>query len=309
MNIGFIGLGSMGGPMARNLVVAGHSVTVHDLRRERADELLELGATWADSPRAAAERSEVTFTSLPGPLEMEPTALGPDGVLEGAGRGTVYVDLTSNSPAVVRRVHDAFREKGVAMLDAPVWGAVANARAGDLGVMVGGDEAVFELCKPLLDVIGDDVYHTGPIGCGCICKLVNNCVFACQQVAVMEGLTLGMKAGVKPRDLWRSVSRSALGEPQTGLLPSTLFKGEFEQRADAPVYFALRLSRKDMGLATELARQHDVPMSIAALCEQEHVTAMNRGWGDDNFTKVLALQEERAGVEFRIPDSEEDGTP
>ena len=146
MRVGFIGLGNMGGPMAMNVLKGGHTLVVHDLRREAAIALLEAGATWADSPKALAQASDIVCTSLPGPREMEAVALGPEGILEGARSDSVYIDLTTNSPTLVRRVHDRFSEKGVWMLDAPVSGGSSCASSRNLGVMVGGDEVVYERC-------------------------------------------------------------------------------------------------------------------------------------------------------------------
>src|SRR5262245_38254897 len=143
MKIGFIGLGNMGGPMALNLIKAGHALVVHDVRKDAAKPHLEKGATWADSPRAAAHGNELVLTSLPGPAEVEAVALGPNGVLHGATPGTVYADLSTGSPTVMRKIHAAFKEKGVHVLDTPVSGGVTGAKRGTLQVMVGGDESIY----------------------------------------------------------------------------------------------------------------------------------------------------------------------
>ena len=148
MRIGFIGLGNMGGPMAMNLIKAGHDLTVHDLRREIADPHLAAGATWADSVQGVAEESEIVFTSLPGPPEVEAVALGPGGILEHAASGSVYIDLSSNSPTLIRAIHARFAERGIEVLDAPVSGGITGAAAGTLAVLVGGDE---EICHYFLD--------------------------------------------------------------------------------------------------------------------------------------------------------------
>ena len=172
--------------------------------------------------------------------------------------------------------------------------------------MVGGDEAIFQRCKPVLDAIGDGVTYSGAIGSGTVCKLVHNCISACLNIALGEGFTLGVKAGVDPKALWEAVRRASLGRANSIHVgfPSSVLKGEFAPRPNAPTFFALKLLRKDVGLATQLAREYDVPMAMAAICEQQLVEGIRRGWGEDSSFKVVALQEERAGVQVRAPDIE-----
>jgi 3-hydroxyisobutyrate dehydrogenase-like beta-hydroxyacid dehydrogenase len=300
MDIGFVGVGNMGAGMANNLIRAGHSITIHDIVRERATPLLEQGAKWANSPREAAEASEITFTSLPAPVDMEAATLGDEGVLEGSRPGTVYVDLTSNSVSLVRRVYDVFKAKGVHMLDAPVSGGVTGARSGRLAVMVGGDEVVFQRVKSVLDDFGDNVVYCGSIGSGSVCKLMHNCIGQVTSQAISECFTLGVKAGVDIKPLWETVRRGAFGRLAAGIhnLPNTWFSGNFDPDWERG-FFAVRLIRKDVGLATQLGREYDVPMPLANLAEQELVEAINRGWGDDPSSKVRLLQEERSGVQLR----------
>ena len=212
MRIGFIGLGNMGGPMALNVLRAGHTMVVMDLRPELAKPHLAAGAQWADTPRAVAAASEIVFTSLPGPREVEAVALGAGGILEGAARGAVYVDLSTNSVSLVRRLHRVFAERGVDVLDAPVSGGVPGARNAKLAVLVGGDEAVYQRVKPVLDAIGDKVTRIGEIGCGTIAKLVHNTISVCARMAIAEGLTLGVKAGVDPDVLLDALQKSSFGQ-------------------------------------------------------------------------------------------------
>ena len=300
MRVGFIGLGNMGRPMAGQLINAGHSLVVHDIRRESAEPLIEQGAQWAESPQAVAEQSEVICTCLPGPAEMEPVVLGREGILAGAKPGSVYIDHTTNSPDLVRRVHDLLREKGVHMLDAPVSGGMEGAYNRDLTVLVGGDRETFERCKPLLDAVGKKVMYAGEIGSGSICKITHNCAVFCLDLAMAEALTLGVKAGVDPRVIVEVFRTCALGRNMDlqVRLPATLFQGDFEPR------FALKTARKDIGLASELARRYDVPMALADLCEQDMKDAMARGWGEKDSSIFLTLQEERAKVEIRLPAAE-----
>jgi 3-hydroxyisobutyrate dehydrogenase len=300
VNLGFIGVGNMGFGMANNLVKAGHSLTVHDLVRERATPLLEQGATWADSPREVAEASDIIFTSLPAPVDMEAVALGEGGVLEGAKSGSIYIDLTSNSASLVQRVSEVCASRGVDMLDAPVSGGVAGARSGRLAIMVGGDEAVYNKVKAVLDDFGDNVVYCGSIGAGSVCKVMHNTISAVTSQAISECFTLGAKAGVDLKPMWETVRRGAFGRGAGGIhgLPSSWFNGDFEPDWEKG-FFAVKLMRKDVGLATQLGRELNVPMALANLAEQELVEAVNRGWGDHPTNKVRLLQEERAGVELR----------
>lgn len=298
MRIGFIGLGNMGGPMAMHILEAGHTLTVYDTRREVASGHLAKGARWAESPRAVAAASEIVFTSLPGPKEVESVALGEGGILQGASSGTVYIDLSTNSPTLIRHICEVFREKGVQVLDAPVSGGPIGAQQATLAVMVGGDAAVYQRVKPVLDAMGNKVTHVGAIGCGAIAKLVHNMIGICQQVILAEGFTLGVKAGVDPEALHQAVLGGAVGQGLmlNYMLPNVVFKGDFDT-----VRFALKLARKDIGLATALGREIDVPLKVASVVEQDHIEALARGWGERDSTVPFALQEERAGVKVRKP--------
>lgn len=297
MKVGFIGLGTMGRHMAANLQKAGHDLQVHDVRQEASSPHLAAGATWAGSPRAAAEGAEVVFTSLPGPVEVEAVALADDGLLAGMRRGTAWFDLTTNSPALVRRLHALFKERGGALLDAPVSGGPRGAETRKLALWVGGDEAVFEQHRPVLDAIGDQPYYVGPIGAGSVAKLVHNCAGYAIQTALAEVFTLGVKAGVEPLALFKAIRQGALGRRRTfdGLVEQFL-PGEFE-----PPAFALRLAHKDVSLATALGREHGVPMRLANLALEEMTEALGRGWAERDSRVAMLLQEERAGVDIHVP--------
>ncbi len=296
MKIGFIGLGNMGGPMALNLIKAGHTLVVHDVRREAAAPHLERGAKWAATPRDAARESELILTSLPGPADVETVALGKDGIIHGANPGSVYADLSTGSPTVMRKLHAAFKEKGIHVLDAPVSGGVWGAQRGTLQVMVGGDESIYNEVKGVLSAVGDKVGYMGPIGAGTVAKLVHNMVSITARQIVAEGFTLGVKAGVKPEALLEAIRGASFGQGLmlSQMIPNVIFKGDFDT-----VRFACKLARKDIGLATALAREYDVPMPMAALGEQVMMQAMARGWGDKDSTAPWMLQEESAGVKVR----------
>ena len=172
--VGFVGVGIMGGRMAANLQKAGFKLVVHDLHRQAASHHLNAGAIWADSPRALASRADVIFSSLPEPPDVEAVALGPEGLIAGMKPVAAYFDLSTNSPSVVKKLHAAFAEKGLHMLDAPVSGGPAGAASGRLAIWVGGDQNVFNRHKAVLDAIGDKAAYIGPIGSATVAKLVHN---------------------------------------------------------------------------------------------------------------------------------------
>ena len=266
MKVGFIGLGNMGNPMATNLVNAGHELVVHDLRREAATNLLEMGATWADTPKEAVPGRDVVFTSLPVPRDVEAVVLGENGILEGASSETVYMDLSTNSPTAIRRIHDMCAEKGVTVLDAPVSGGTYGAAAATLAVMVGGDKSVYDRMKPTLDAIGSHVVYCGPIGNGMVCKICNNLLSMGIGVLMTEALTMGVKAGVDLATLADVIANSTGGNKRlTDKFPRFLFKGNFEPG------FATALAAKDVRLATDLGREYGIPMELSNLVDQRHV--------------------------------------
>jgi 3-hydroxyisobutyrate dehydrogenase len=296
MKIGFIGLGTMGAAMAANLQKAGHELIVHDVRREAAQPCLAAGAQWAPSPRAVAEAAELVLTSLPGPVEVEAVALGDSGLLSGMRRGGAFFDLSTNSPTVVRRIHAAFAEREVYMLDAPVSGGPVGAKTGRLALWIGGDEQIFHRHKAVLDAIGDKVRYIGPIGAGSIAKLVHNGAGYCITAALAEMFSVGVKAGVEPLALFEAVRDGALGRRRTfdGLVDQFL-PGMYE-----PAAFALKLAHKDVTLATQLGRDFGVPMRIAELALAEMTEAMGRGWGNRDSRVMMLLQQERAGVDIKV---------
>jgi 3-hydroxyisobutyrate dehydrogenase len=293
MQLGFIGLGTMGAGMAANLQRAGHRLVVHDVRRAAAEPFLSAGAVWADSPRRVAEAAELVFTSLPGPPEVEAVATG---LLEGLKKGAAYFDLSTSSPTLMRRLHRQFAERGVHLLDAPVSGGPKGAKSGKLAIWVGGEKAVFDKHKPILDAMGDQARYIGPIGAGSVAKLVHNCAGYAVQTALAEVFTLGIKGGVEPLALFEAVRQGAVGRRRT-------FDGVVDQFLPAeydPPSFALRLAHKDVSLATALGRELGVPMRLSNLALEEMTEAMNRGWADRDSRISMVLQQERAGVQVKV---------
>jgi 3-hydroxyisobutyrate dehydrogenase len=297
MKVGFIGLGTMGGGMSLNIRHAEHDMVVYDINKDAARRQLDAGCEWADSPRQVAEASEIVFTSLPGPPEVEAVALGENGLLAGMKPGSIWCDLSTNSPTVMRRLHAVFAEKGIHVLDTPVSGGPAGANSGRLAIWCGGDEAVFNEAKHVMDAMGDQVKYIGPIGAGTVAKLVHNCAGYAVQTALAECFTMGVKAGVDPLNLYDAIRQGAGGRRRTfdGLA------GAFMQNKFEPPSFQLRLAHKDVRLATELGREVGVPMRLANLAYAELTEAMNRGWGGLDSRVAMVLQRERAGVEIEVP--------
>lgn len=294
MRVGFIGLGTMGASMALNAQKGGHDLVVHDLRRDAAKPHLAAGAAWAEGVRAVGEVSDVVLTSLPGPREVE--AVGEE-LLASMKPGAPWFDLSTNSPTVARRIHAKFANKGIPMLDAPVSGGPSGAKSGKLALLVGGDKAVFDQYRHVLDAIGDQVIYIGEIGAGSVAKLVHNCAGYAIQTALAEVFTMGVKAGVEPLALWAAVRQCSLGRQRTfDRLGRQFLQGSFD-----PPDFALNLALKDVTLATELGREMGVPMRVANLTHAEMTEAQNRGWGARDSRVSMLLQEERSGVEIKVP--------
>jgi 3-hydroxyisobutyrate dehydrogenase len=288
----------MGMGMAGNIQKADYPMVVYDLRQTAIHPFVTNGARQASSPAEVASLSEVIFTSLPGPKEVEEVATGKDGVLEGIKPGGIYVDLSTSRPTLIRRLESLFRHKGAHVLDAPVSGGKTGAATRNLAVMVGGERAIYERIKPILDAFGDKVFYAGSIGAGSVCKLVHNMIGHGIRQAIAEGLTLGVKAGVDAEAVWECIRRGAVGR-MSGLhegIPRTVFRGTYE-----PASFALALARKDIGLATELGREFNVPMPVANLAEQVAIEGMNRGWEAQDNSVLFLLQEEAADVQVRAP--------
>ena len=292
MKIGFIGLGTMGAFMAASLQRSQYKLVVNDVRREAAQQHLDNGAEWADTPRAVAEQCDVVFTSLPGPNEVEAVVFGADGLLAGAHPGMAHFDLTTNSQAMVRRVNAALAERGAFGFDAPVSGGPKGAETGKLAIWVGGDKAAYDKHKRVLDAIGDQAAYIGEVGSATVAKLVHNMAGYAIQTALAEVFTLGTKAGMDPLVLWQAVRQGAQGRRRT-------FDGlarQFLVDRYSPPDFALKLAHKDVSLAVNLGRELGVPMRLCNLVLEEMNEARNRGWDSLDSRSPMKLQAERAGV-------------
>ncbi len=294
MQVGFIGLGTMGASFASNLQSkGGYDLIVHDISQQAAQQHLNAGATWAETPKALGEKCDVVLTSLPGPPEFRAVAGDPEtGLLAGMKPGSVYFDLSTNSPTVIRELHAAFAEKGVHLLDAPVSGGPAGASSGKCAIWVGGDKDVFEKNRAPLDVMGDAVRYIGEIGAGSIAKLVHNSAGYAIQCAVGEIFAAGVKSGVDPLSLFEAIRMGARGRKRT----FDSLSDHYLINSYDPPDFALKLAHKDVSLAAEMARDAGVPARMIDLTRAEMTEALNRGWGHRDSRAFMLLQQERAGI-------------
>ena len=292
MKVGFIGLGTMGAGMASNIQKGGFQLVVHDLTRQAASRHLNAGAIWAESPKALAEQCDIVFTSLPAPADVRAVGQGKDGLIEGFKPGAAWLDLSTNAVDVVRDLNAIFAEKGVDFLDAPVSGGPAGAHSGKLAVWVGGDKAVYDKYKAVLDSFSDQNRYIGPVGAGTIAKLVHNSASAAVNVVLSEVFTMGVKAGVEPLQLFEAIRQGAAGRVRLfDRLQKQFLTGVYD-----PPDFALRLLHKDVSLAVQLGREVSVPMRLTNLAHQELTEALNRGWGQRDSRVGALLQQERAGI-------------
>jgi 2-hydroxymethylglutarate dehydrogenase len=293
MKFAFIGVGNMGNLMALNLMKAGHSLQVHDIRREAAKNLEEAGATWANSPKDAATGVEAVFLSLPMPADVERVVLADNGVLSSMQSGRTIIDMSTNSPTVVRNLAAKTKAKGVTFLDAPVSGGVRGARNATLAIMVGGDKAAYEKYEPVLKTIGANVFHCGDVGAGNVVKLVNNMLAFIQMMGAAEAIVLGAKAGVDPNILWQAVKASS----------GASFAWEFGTRAIlrdrlAPT-FTIDLASKDMSLAIALAKEFSVPLKMGTAAEQLIRHYQVTGYAKEDVLATVKELEKQTGTIVR----------
>ncbi|PWH07314.1 2-hydroxy-3-oxopropionate reductase [Brachybacterium endophyticum] len=289
MTIGFIGLGIMGRPMAKNLLAAGHELVVHNRSAQAMEDLAGDGAGTAATPREVAERADIVLTMLPDGPDVEAVVLGEDGVLEGATEGTLLVDMSSIAPDVSRRLHDALSERGVAMLDAPVSGGEPGAIDGSLAFMVGGEAADLERARELLEVMGASVTHVGPIGAGNIAKLANQAIVAVNIAVLGEAAVLARAAGVEPEAVLDAIRGGLAGSKVMEQKGPKMLSGDF-----APG-FRIDLHIKD--LENTLATGHEngaaLPLTAAV---REMMTAISvDGHARDDHSALATYFEKLAG--------------
>lgn len=293
MKLGFIGVGNMGNPMALNLSKAGHSLLVHDIKREAAANLEEAGATWVNSAKEAATGVEATFLSLPMPADVERVVLAENGVLAGMRSGGTIIDMSTNSPSVVRGLAEKTKAKGVAFLDAPVSGGVRGARNATLAIMVGGEKAVYDQYEPVLKAMGANIFHCGAVGTGNVVKLVNNMLAFIQMMGAAEAIVLGTKAGVDPNILWQAVKASSGGSFVWESGTRTILRDRL-----APT-FTIDLASKDISLATALAKEFAVPLKMGTAAEELIRHYQANGYAKEDVLATIKELEKLAGVVVR----------
>ena len=294
MKVGFIGVGNMGGPMCRNIIRnTNHEVIVFDVNHEALTACIEVGAAAAASIADLAARCDVILTSLPVPRIVEEVALGAEGVAEHANPGTVFIDLSTNSPATAKRVSEGMRSKGLLMLEAPVSGGTARAKDGSIVIMVGGDTHVFEQQLPLLSSFSGAVVHVGDVGMGSTAKLINNMLAFCNSAAAAEALMIGKRAGIDLHKL-DSVIRNASGMSSGyANMATKAFKGDFAAT------FALDLAHKDLRLALEMADDLGVPGLIAPQVMNLMRLARGMGLGSADSCSIIQVYEKALHEEVR----------
>ncbi len=290
MKIGFIGLGTMGGPMALRLLEAGHQLTVHNRTRDREGTLAAAGAARAASPREVALEAEVVFTMVSDTPDVQAVVLGEDGAIHGLTAGSVLVDMSTISPATTRKIALALEERGVTMLDAPVSGGSEGAELGTLSIMVGGEGTTLERVRPLLEVLGSTITLVGPIGSGQVTKAINQVIIAGTYAAVAEGMALGMKAGIDIEAAHQAVSGGAAGSWVLANRAGNMIANEY------PLGFRTRLHRKDLGIALDASRELGVTMPVAAYVEQIETSLIGRGLGDEDVSNIARIVREQGGI-------------
>ena len=291
MKIGFIGMGTMGAPMAKNLLKAGFEVTVHNRTRDKEILVAEAGASRAVSPKEAAEGADVVITNVSDTPDVEAVVLGEAGAVHGMKAGSVLVDVSTISPDATRRIAKALAKKNIDMLDAPVSGGSEGAEKGTLSVMVGGKAETVERLMPVLQAMGSTITHVGDIGSGQVTKAINQVIIAGTYAAVAEGMAIGLAAGVDIEAAHRAVSGGAAGSWVLTHRAQNMIDNHY------PLGFRTRLHLKDLGIALETAKGLGVPVPVTAYVEQMETSLVKRGFGDEDVSNVARVVREGAGLQ------------
>ena len=294
MEIGFIGIGQMGRHMANRIWMAGFTPRVYDINKEAAAPMLKKGAKWSASPMAVARACRIVISSLPTPKDIEQVVYGENGLMKGWQSGDVYIDMSTNSPTLIKRIAVDAAKMGVSVLDAPVSGGTRGAENGTLTIMVGGDSAALEKVRPVLEAMGHKIFPVGPVGCGNTAKLVNNLISLACNSASAEGFALGAKAGINPETLLEIIKVSTGNNWCLQQYPNTTFKDNFEPG------FKLSLAFKDINLALDLAKENGVPVPVSTAVRQDIADTIAAGLGDKGVDAVILSREKASGVKVRV---------
>jgi 3-hydroxyisobutyrate dehydrogenase len=295
-SVGFIGVGNMGNPMALNVVKAGFAMTVFDTNPNAMTNLLDAGARKAGSAREVVESSEIVLTSLPASPDVEAVYLAPGGLVERARPGTILVDLSSVLPSTPKKIEPRAKERGVHFLEAPVSGGVSGARAATLAIMVGGEAEPLKRAQPVLRAIGPNIFHVGPVGAGNTAKAINNMMACVNGLAMMEGLALGVKAGLDPMMIYEVVKASSGGSKALERIPRALIPRDFEPG------FKVALMNKDLETFNTIAKELHVPVSFSNVAQRYEQMALAAGLGEQDTSVVMTVIERLAAV--KVPTKE-----
>lgn len=289
-NLGFVGLGTMGGQMVSRLLDKGHTVTGYNRTRKKAQWLIDRGMRWVNSPREVAVAADVTFAMVTNSAALDAIVNGADGLLAGIGRGKVFVDMSTVSPEFSRAVAAKVREKGADMVDAPVSGSVITLQQGKLSVMVGGRRETFERLKPLLDDIGPKVTYVGDNGLALSMKIATNLNLAVQMMAFCEGVLLAEKSGIARETAVEVLVHSAVASPMIQ------YRGPFVLQQPEEAWFNVNMMQKDMLLALEMGRKLDVPLPTTAISNEFLTAARAMGLQEQDFAVVFEVLAHMAGL-------------
>jgi len=295
MKIGFIGVGIMGSPMARNVLKGGFDLVVYDTSRDAVQVLVNKGANSGESPKDVASVTDVIITMLPMPSDVENVVLGVQGIIDGVKEGSIYIDMSTGDPVLAKRIADELEKLGVATLDCPVGGGKPEAIAGSLFLMAGGEAETIENVRPLLECMGKSVIHCGGSGTGQVMKLTNNMLGAMTFQATTEALSLGMKFGIELKTMLAVLSNTAASNALiTRVLPGKAFKGDYQPG------FTLRLTQKDLGLALDLAKKYSVPIPLAAQTLQRVSQLISSGYGDLDIGAFIKAQADLLDLSIQL---------
>ncbi|HEY5573582.1 MAG TPA: NAD(P)-dependent oxidoreductase [Anaerolineales bacterium] len=290
-NLGFVGLGVMGGRMAKRLLDSGYAVTGYNRTKSKAEWLLETGMGWEESPRAVAEKADIIFTMVTNTEALQAVTSGPEGILAGLGPGKIYIDMSTVSPAASQGLANQVSEKGAQMLDAPVSGSVSTLEEGKLSIMVGGDRQAFEQVRPVLEMIGPKVTHVGGNGLAVAMKIATNLSLAVQMLAFSEGVLLAEKSGIKRRTAVEVLLNSVIASPMVK------YRGPFVLEMPEEAWFDVNMMQKDMDLALELGRQLDVPLPTTAITNELLTAARGMGMVEQDFAVLFNVLAKLSGVD------------
>ncbi len=290
-SVGFIGVGNMGNPMAGNVLKAGFPMTVFDKHPPAMENLVQSGARRGASAAEVVERCEIVLTCLPASPDVEAAYLEPGGLVERARPGAILIDLSSVLPSTPRKIEAKAKAKGVSFLEAPVSGGVSGARAATLAIMVGGDPEVLARVRPVLLAIGPNIFHVGPAGAGNTVKAINNMMACVNSIAMMEGVAVGVKAGLDPMTIYEVVKASSGGSKALERIRTALVPRNFEPG------FKVRLMNKDLETFNTIAKELLVPVSFSNVAQRYQQAAMAAGLADQDTSVVMTIIERLAAVE------------